>query len=171
LAEALDRLERGRVVVFDYADTTSSMARRPTTEWLRTYRQHARGAHPLVDPGSQDITCEVAIDQLAAVATPDHDRSQAAWLTDLGIDALVEDGKRIWHERAHLGDLEAIRARSRVIEAEALLDPTGLGAFRVLEWHLGEVEAANLSGAGDAEFLAGAQLDDVAVAPNRGRGA
>ncbi|MFA9563083.1 MAG: SAM-dependent methyltransferase [Acidimicrobiales bacterium] len=137
LTDALDRLERGRVVVFDYADTTSSMARRPTAEWLRTYRQHARGAHPLVDPGSQDITCEVAIDQLAAVATPDRDRRQAAWLTDHGIDALVEDGKRIWHERAHLGDLEAIRARSRVIEAEALRDPTGLGAFHVLEWEVG----------------------------------
>ena len=143
LTEALDRLERGRIVVFDYADTTPSMARRPTAEWLRTYRQHARGAHPLVDPGSQDITCEVAIDQLTAVATADRDRSQAEWLTDHGIDALVEDGKRIWHERAHLGDLEAIRARSRVIEAEALRDPAGLGAFHVLEWNQGEVEAAN----------------------------
>ena len=27
-----------------------------------------------------------------------------------------------------------MRARSRVTEAEALLDPAGLGAFRVLEW-------------------------------------
>jgi hypothetical protein len=27
-----------------------------------------------------------------------------------------------------------VRARSRITEAEALLDPAGLGAFRVLEW-------------------------------------
>ena len=33
-----------------------------------------------------------------------------------------------------IGDLEAVKARSRVGEAEALLDPSGLGAFRVLEW-------------------------------------
>ncbi len=134
LTDALERLERGRVVVFDYADTTASMAQRPVAEWLRTYRQHERGGDPLVEPGSQDITCEVAVDQLASVATPDRDRLQARWLGDHGIDALVEDGRRIWHERAHLGDLEAIRARSRVIEAEALCDPAGLGAFHVLEW-------------------------------------
>ena len=134
LTEALSRVERGRVVVFDYADTTASMARRPAPEWLRTYRRHERGGDPLQDPGTQDITCEVAVDQLAAVAVPDRDELQADWLVDHGIDVLVEDGKRIWHERAHLGDLEAIRARSRVVEAEALRDPTGLGAFRVLEW-------------------------------------
>ena len=34
----------------------------------------------------------------------------------------------------HVGDLAALRPRSRVGEAEALTDPTGLGAFRVLEW-------------------------------------
>ena len=33
-----------------------------------------------------------------------------------------------------LGDLSALRARSRIREAEALLDPTGLGSFRALEW-------------------------------------
>jgi hypothetical protein len=49
----------------------------------------------------------------------------------------VEEGRRIWHERAHLGDLTAIKARSRVREAEALLDPDGLGAFQVLEWAVG----------------------------------
>ena len=37
-------------------------------------------------------------------------------------------------ERAAIGDLAAVRARSRITEAEALCDPAGLGAFRVLEW-------------------------------------
>ncbi len=142
LTEVLDRLDRGRVLVFDYGDSTASMAARPTDEWLRTYRRHARGGPPLEDPGSQDITCEVALDQLAAVAVPDRLQRQAGWLRDHGIDALVEDGKRIWHERAHLGDLEAVRARSRVIEAEALCDPTGLGAFWVLEWESVQGSAA-----------------------------
>jgi hypothetical protein len=98
---------------------------------LRTYRGHARGTHPLADPGGQDITAEVAVDQLP---TPDDDTSQADWLRRWGIDELVEEGRRIWAERAHLGDLEAIRARSRVGEAEALTDPDGMGSFRVLEW-------------------------------------
>jgi SAM-dependent MidA family methyltransferase len=121
----------GRVLVFDYASTTPALAARPSTEWVRTYRQHQRGSHPLESLGGQDITCEVAIDQLP---TPSADRSQADWLRAHGIDELVEDGRRTWHERAAIGDLAAMRARSRITEAEALLDPSGLGAFRALEW-------------------------------------
>ena len=60
--------------------------------------------------------------------------SQADWLRAHGIDDLVADARRTWTARAHIGDLAALKARSRVTEAEALLDPTGLGAFRVLEW-------------------------------------
>ena len=121
-----------QVVVFDYADTTSSMASRPCEEWLRTYRGHRRGSAVLDDLGTQDITCEVAIDQLPPFAV---NTSQADWLRSHGLEQLVEEGRRVWAERAHLGDLEAVRARSRITEAEALTDPAGLGAFRVVEWH------------------------------------
>jgi SAM-dependent MidA family methyltransferase len=131
-------LRRGRVVVVDYADTTPSLARRPWLEWLRTYRAHGRGGHPLEAPGTQDITCEVAVDQLAALArAPDRDTAQADWLRAHGLDDLVRAARDTWHERASLGDLDALKARSRVGEADALIDPTGLGAFRVLEWDVG----------------------------------
>jgi SAM-dependent MidA family methyltransferase len=122
---------QGRVVAFDYAATTDELAQRPWTEWLRTYRGHQRGAHPLEHLGEQDITCEVAVDQLPE---PASDVSQADWLRTHGIEGLVEAGRRGWHERAAIGDLAAVRARSRVTEADALLDPAGLGAYRVLEW-------------------------------------
>lgn len=135
LADALALAERGgRVVLFDYATTTDALAARPPGEWLRTYRRHERGGAPLEDLGAQDVTCEVCVDQLATVAPPSSDRPQADWLRAHGIDELVEEGRRTWQERAHLGDLEAVKARSRVTEAEALLDGSGLGAFRVLEW-------------------------------------
>jgi SAM-dependent MidA family methyltransferase len=135
LREALDLAGAGgRVLAIDYASTTADLAARPWTEWVRTYRRHERGGEPLAALGTQDITCEVAIDQLGTA--PTSDRSQADWLRAHGIDDLVEEGRRVWRERAHLGDLEAVRARSRISEAEALLDPTGLGAFRVLEWDL-----------------------------------
>jgi SAM-dependent MidA family methyltransferase len=124
----------GRVVAIDYASTTDDLARRPWTEWLRTYRQHERGGHPLERLGSQDITCEVPVDQLPPAA---RDVSQAEWLREHGIDELVEEGRALWRERAAVGDLAAVRARSRVTEAEALLDPSGLGAFRVLQWEGG----------------------------------
>jgi SAM-dependent MidA family methyltransferase len=137
LRSALDLVERGPhgwVVAVDYGATTAELAARPVQEWLRTYRQHTRGGPPLVDLGEQDITCEVAADQLAAVAPPTHEGTQADWLVAHGIDQLVEEGRRTWRERAAIGDLAAVRARSRIGEAQALLDPSGLGAFRVWEW-------------------------------------
>jgi SAM-dependent MidA family methyltransferase len=122
------------VVVVDYSSTTRDLARRPQDEWLRTYRAHQRGGPPLEAPGTQDITVEVCVDQLAHVREPSTVASQADWLRTHGIDELVDEGRRVWRERAHVGDLAALRMRSRVTEAEALLDPSGLGAFRVLEW-------------------------------------
>jgi SAM-dependent MidA family methyltransferase len=135
LRSAFDRVERGRVVVIDYADTTASMATRGT-DWLRTYAAHGRGGHPIASPGDQDVTTEVATDQLARLRPPDTDRSQAGFLAAHAIDELVDEGRRTWSERAHLGDLKAIRGRSRITEAQALTDPSGLGAFRVLEWSI-----------------------------------
>jgi SAM-dependent MidA family methyltransferase len=127
-------LDRGRVVLIDYADSTPSMAARQPDEWLRTYRDHARGSAPLEDLGLQDITCEVAVDQLARVRPELEVESQADFLRRHGVDELVEHGRRVWHERGGIGDLAAIEGRSRVNEAAALLDPDGLGAFTVLTW-------------------------------------
>jgi SAM-dependent MidA family methyltransferase len=121
----------GRVLAIDYASSSAALAARPWLEWVRTYRRHERGGPPLRDLGMQDITCEIAVDQLPP---PSSDRSQADWLRAHGIEALVEEGRRTWRERAAIGDLAAMRARSRVTEADALLDPSGLGAFRALEW-------------------------------------
>ncbi|HEY8544429.1 MAG TPA: SAM-dependent methyltransferase [Acidimicrobiales bacterium] len=129
---------RGRVVVIDYAATTAELAARPVDEWLRTYRSHAPGVDYLDDLGEQDVTCEVAVDQLALVRPPTADTPQHEWLRRHGIEELVEEGRRQWEERAHIADLAALTARSRVREAEALLEPTGLGAFRVLEWAPGD---------------------------------
>lgn len=125
---------RGRVVVFDYGTTTAALAARPPDEWLRTYRGHARGSGYLDALGSQDVTTEVALDQLAQVRTPAAEADQADWLRAHGLDELVAEARAAWSERAHVGDLAALKARSRVAEAGALTDPAGLGAFRVLEW-------------------------------------
>lgn len=124
----------GRVVVADYASSTRAMAGRSWDEWVRTYARHGRGGHPLRDPGSCDITVEVAVDQLATVAAPHLDRTQAEFLRAHGIEALVAEGAARWRAEGVRGGLAAIAGRSRVHEADALTDPAGLGAFRVLEW-------------------------------------
>lgn len=136
LAHALELVEHGSVLVIDYTSTTRDLAARPVEQWLRTYRLHGRGDHPLVAPGTQDVTCEVALDQLAAHAEPTSVTTQADWLVAHGVANLVEEGRRIWAERATAPDLAAMRARSRVAESEALLDPDGLGGFTVAEWRV-----------------------------------
>ena len=134
LKSALGCLVRGRVAIVDYADTTPSLASRPWREWVRTYRDHGPGAGPLADLGEQDVTCEVAVDQLAHVRRPVSDLTQAEFLSAHGVDELVAEARTEWEARAHVGDLKALRHRSRITEAAALVDPSGLGAFRVLEW-------------------------------------
>jgi SAM-dependent MidA family methyltransferase len=133
VTSALARVRRGSLLVIDYARaTTAELAALPWRAWLRTYRAHERGSHYLDAPGEQDITCDVAVDQLPA---PDAVRTQAQFLQLYGIAELVEEGRRAWAAGAATGDLAALRMRSRVSEAEALLAPHGLGGFLALEWH------------------------------------
>ena len=137
LREALDLVSArgtGRVVVVDYAASSAALLARPASDWLRTFRGHRRGGDPLEHPGSRDITVDVCVDQLALVEAPAHDQTQAAFLRAHGIADLVAEGRERWNRSGLAGGLDAIAGRSRVHESEALLDPSGLGGFRVLEW-------------------------------------
>jgi len=133
---AIDLLERGEVIAIDYARPTAAIAAAggagSTPDWLRTYRAGGRGRGPLEDPGEQDITADVAIDQLPQ---PTRITLQRRWLSDHGIDALASAAAARWRERAAIGDLEAIRARSVGPEVAALTDPLGVGGFTVCEWY------------------------------------
>jgi len=149
VADALARIERGRLLLVDYGAASAELARRPDLGWMRTYRDHDRGGHPLDRPGHQDITCDVAVDLLQLDRPATRVQTQAEWLVALGLDALVEEGRQTWAERAHAPDVTALRARSRVREAEALTDPDGLGAFVVLEWDVGPASPQPTVGGGD----------------------
>jgi len=141
VAEARKVLGRGRILALDYGAATDALAERAGRSddpaaglgWLRTHRDHDDGRRWLAEPGSCDITADVALDQVQA----DHPAevcTQAEFLSAHGIDELVAEGRAEWTERAGVGDLAALRARSRTREAEALLDPAGMGAFNVLLW-------------------------------------
>jgi SAM-dependent MidA family methyltransferase len=124
-------VREGFVLVIDYATTFSELADRP---WLRTYRAHAQGTSALDDPGFQDITADVVLEQLAVASPFSRLRAdrQAEWLGALGIDELVEEGRRVWESGAAEGGLDALAGRSRASEAAALTDPSGLGAHQVV---------------------------------------
>jgi SAM-dependent MidA family methyltransferase len=137
LESAAALLRRGDVILVDYFASATELVARGPSGWLRTYRGHARGSGALADPGAQDLTCDVPVEHLLALAgragfTVGQPTTQRDWLSGLGIEELVDEGAAIWRERAHLGDLAAVAGRSRVHEAAALTDPAGLGAHGVV---------------------------------------
>ncbi|MGB9347460.1 MAG: SAM-dependent methyltransferase [Ilumatobacteraceae bacterium] len=135
IEEARRLVRSGSVVMIDYGTPlTPMLAGRPWRDWLRTYRGNERGDHYLAAPGTQDITIEVPIDQLPQ---PDVVRTQSQFLQLWGIDELVAEGRRVWADQAARPGLEALKMRSRVSEAEALVDPDSLGNFLVAEWRAG----------------------------------
>jgi SAM-dependent MidA family methyltransferase len=60
--------------------------------------------------------------------------SQADWLRRHGLEELVEQARAAWRDGAAAPGLAELAARSRVAEAQALIDPAGLGGFTVCEW-------------------------------------
>ena len=125
-------LRQGSVIAFDYCTRgTAELAGRPWREWLRTYRAQDRGEHYLSNPGGQDITAQVCVDQLPQPMTIE---SQTEFLQRWGIEDLVEEGRRAWTTAAARPDLTALTMRSRAREAEALLDLAGLGGFSAIAW-------------------------------------
>lgn len=120
-----------RVLLFDYTAADAVLVERGIEGWLRCYSGHQRVLDPLTEPGRCDITHDVPIDRLPSATTTS---SQADWLRAQGIEERVEQAKATWRERGHIGDLEAMFARSAVGEAEALLEPGGLGGFTVIEY-------------------------------------
>ena len=132
--EALSKISNGRLLLFDYCSaSTSEIALTPWREWLRTYRDQGRGTHCLTDPGSQDITAQVMLDQLPAGFAS---LTQADFLKQWGIDELVREGADHWEKLKHAPDVAAMKMRSRSSEATSLTDLSGLGAFNALSWQM-----------------------------------
>jgi SAM-dependent MidA family methyltransferase len=132
VVSATSSLRQGTVIAFDYCTpATAELAARPWRDWLRTYRAHGRGVHYLQAPGEQDITGQVCLDQLPS---PQVVELQTVFLRRWQIEELVAAGRRAWESSAARPDLASLTMRSRVREAEALLDPGGLGAFTVASW-------------------------------------
>jgi SAM-dependent MidA family methyltransferase len=132
VSDSLAKISNGRLLLFDYCSTsTAEISLTPWREWLRTYRDQGRGMHYLSDPGSQDITSQVMIDQLP---TGFITSTQADFLTQWGIDDLVHEGAAYWENMKHAPDVAAMKMRSRSTEAKSLIDQTGLGSFTALSW-------------------------------------
>jgi SAM-dependent MidA family methyltransferase len=125
--DCLTKINNGRLLLFDYCSvSTSEISLTPWRKWLRTYRDQGRGTHYLTEPGSQDITTQVMLDQLpTGFATS----TQANFLTQWGINDLVREGFDYWEIMKNAPDVAAMKMRSRIAEAKTLTDSSGLGSF------------------------------------------
>ena len=133
---ALNLLDRGRVLLFDYGlQQTADFSERPMGEWLRTYSQHHRAGNPYKEAGSRDITCDVAFDQLPGFP---QIVTQRDWLLSQGLRVMTEWAREQWHDSAAAPTAKALAARALLDEAAALTDSEGLGAFLVAEWRVGD---------------------------------
>ena len=134
MLDVTQKLSSGKVLIFDYcSESTSEIAVTPWREWLRTYKDHERGAHYLIGPGTQDITAQVMIDQLSSALPGLSASTQAEWLQTWGIGELVSEGSRYWEEHKSSPDVVALKMRSRANESLTLTTQNGLGGFSVLE--------------------------------------
>ena len=123
----------GRMILIDYCtESTSEICNIPWRNWLRTYKNHERGSHYLIEPGSQDITTQVVLDQLRMFVPNLQVESQSNWLKKYGIEELAREGKRYWDEHRSNPNVLALKMLSRSTEASTLLDESGLGSFSVL---------------------------------------
>ncbi len=128
--DSLAKISNGRLLLFDYCSTsTAEIVLTPWREWLRTYRDQGRGSHYLTEPGIQDITAQVMIDQLPAGFTSS---TQAEFLMQWGINDLVREGSDYWESMKTAPDVAAMKMRSRASESKSLTDQSGLGMFSVL---------------------------------------
>jgi len=134
LHDVAQKVSKGRVLIFDYcSDSTSEIAISPWREWLRTYKNHARGEHYLLEPGAQDITAQVMIDQLLEGIPNLLVRKQSDWLQHWGMQDLVSEGAKYWEQHKSSPDVFAMKMRSRANEASLITDISGIGGYSVLE--------------------------------------
>ena len=137
LADVLDRLNGGAILLIDYGDTAENLLPRRSDGTLRTYRAHHLGPHPLDEPGETDITADVNFTALEATARARGAEvtliRQDDFLSSLGLRNRLSDLSQAELDAVRAGDeMERLRLRTLKTEAETLLHPRGLGDFRVL---------------------------------------
>lgn len=128
IAQVAAALTRGYLLLVDYADDEPGLLARMGEGTVRAFSRHRLVGDPLERPGEIDITSTVNVTAIRRAA-------EGAGLRLVGSatqrDALLALGVRepALHPAA---PLDRLREASRRSAIDVLLDPHGLGAFRVL---------------------------------------
>ncbi|MDE3101244.1 MAG: SAM-dependent methyltransferase [Chloroflexota bacterium] len=128
VAQIAAALTRGYLLLIDYADDEAGLLARLGEGTLRGFSRHRLMGDPLQRPGEIDITATVNVTAIRRAA-------EGAGLRLAGArtqrEVLLALGAREAAARPST-PLEQLRAASRRSAVDTLLDPNGLGAFRVL---------------------------------------
>jgi SAM-dependent MidA family methyltransferase len=128
VAQVAAAVTSGYVLFIDYADEEAGLLARMGAGTVRGFERHRLMEDPLERPGEMDITATVDLTALRRAA-------EGAGLRLVGSgtqrDVLIALGIREPAARPAM-PLEQLRAASRRSAVDTLLDPRGLGAFRVV---------------------------------------
>lgn len=131
LAGAVSHLATGVVVLVDYADEPAALhgPGRPTGS-VRAFARHAVSGNPFRHVGRQDLTATVDLASVRRAAAragldPVGETTQAELLAAVGTVELTD----AWQRRPGADLQDALLFRSALMR---LMDPRGMGGFRVL---------------------------------------
>jgi SAM-dependent MidA family methyltransferase len=156
MGEVAEALGRGFILTVDYGDTARRLYTRDRRRGtLIGYARHQLSERPLANPGAQDITAHVNFTALARAGREHGLRvvgltTQAALLTALGVREEAEAlAARLFphadsERHTDRGQAEYLRRATLRNAVATLLNPHGLGGFRVL------IQQRGVSGAGRA---------------------
>ncbi len=137
-------IERGFVVTIDYGHESKELySPKRSRGTLQTYYKHTSGSSPYQWIGRQDITAHVDFTTVIeegrlAGLKPLCLMTQAEYLSRLGL--------KVWANRLRDRDMSPREVRANAMAMRDLVDPDGLGGFKVLIQEKG-------TGLGDAERL------------------
>ena len=149
MREVAATVRRGFVLTLDYGDTARRLYTRERRRGtLAVYARHQLGEQPLARPGMQDLTAHVNFSALVAAGREGGLRlagytTQAELLRRLGIREEAEAlGRRLYpaadtERHTDRGQADHLRRMTLQSAVAALLDPQGLGGFRVLAQQCG----------------------------------
>lgn len=133
----VELLQAGAMLLIDYGDSAENLENRRSEGTVRTYRKHHLGPDPLAEPGATDITMDVNFSAVVAAA-----EDAGAGVEFLRQDDFLNEwglGERLAALRHDVvvaardgRTMDQLKLKNRVIEAETLLHPRGLGDFRVV---------------------------------------
>jgi SAM-dependent MidA family methyltransferase len=144
MERAVALLKRGFLLTIDYGDRAKALYTRERREGtLLCYYQHSANDRPLLRPGLQDITAHVNFSALIEEGRRHGLRlkaftTQRAWLQDMDISGELERlrlrdySASVTQRASDEGQVALLRWYSLRQGAAVLMDPAGIGNFKVL---------------------------------------